>query len=440
MLAGARLPRADIAEAAAAARAGAGGSGSTPSSCPRGATGRCCAWSRSRSTIPTPDGAPLIYLIDALAGRRRRARWPSCSPTRDRGRAARRPPGRGDPAPRVADRAQQHLRHPDRRRLRRRQRPGRLRQPARLDARPAGRQDRQLHALGRPAADRRAAQLRGRGRRPSARARRRDPAPPAAQRAGWSGRARSAGGSSRPPTSATPRPPGSDCRASVSSTRGPGPSRASWPRGASAPPPSRTVRWARSSPTRRWSSSPSAAPSSLAGLEQIRGIHPPDDQAPRRGDPRRDRRAACEAPPIPRDEARARSEPGDAPLIALAEALLRARALEAGLAYELIASRAELELIVGAARRGEPEPDVRTLTGWRRELVGDDLRDLLAGRRAVAVGPDRRLRAHEEPALQHERHRRGAVEHRARQSACVIPAARWIQPRSTPCRSRVAVA
>ena len=97
------------------------------------------------------------------------------------------------------------------------------------------------------------------------------------------------------------------------------------------------------------------------------------------------------ATPIPRDEARARSEPCDAPLIALAEALLRARALEAGLAYELIASRAELELIVGAARRGEPEPDLRTLTGWRRELVGDDLRDLLAGRGSVSVGPDRRL-------------------------------------------------
>src|SRR5919108_491826 len=93
----------------------------------------------------------------------------------------------------------------------------------------------------------------------------------------------------------------------------------------------------------------------------------------------------------PRDEPRGRSDPSDAPLIALAEALLRARALEAGLAYELIASRSELELIVSAARRGEPEPDVRTLTGWRRELVGDDLSDLLAGRSAVSVGPARRL-------------------------------------------------
>ncbi len=132
-------------------------------------------------------------------------------------------------------------------------------------------------------------------------------------------------------------------------------------------------------------------PGSLQGLEQIRGIHPPTIK--RRGTAILDAIArGLRAPPIPRDEARARSEPSDAPLIALAEALLRARALEAGLAYELIASRAELELIVGAARRGEPEPDLRTLTGWRRELVGDDLRDLLAGRGSVSVGPERRLR------------------------------------------------
>jgi ribonuclease D len=78
-------------------------------------------------------------------------------------------------------------------------------------------------------------------------------------------------------------------------------------------------------------------------------------------------------------------------MIVLAEALLRARAMEAGLAYELIASRSELELIVAAARRGEPEPDVRTLNGWREELVGADLRDLLEGRSAISIGPDLRL-------------------------------------------------
>ena len=131
-------------------------------------------------------------------------------------------------------------------------------------------------------------------------------------------------------------------------------------------------------------------PSNADGLARIRGIH--RSIIKRRGD------AILAAikqgltdPPIPREPARPRSDPSDAPMIALAEALLRARALDAALAYELIASRSELEAIVGAARRSEPEPAVRTLTGWREELVGSDLRDLLAGRSAIAVGKDRRL-------------------------------------------------
>ena len=57
---------------------------------------------------------------------------------------------------------------------------------------------------------------------------------------------------------------------------------------------------------------------------------------------------------------------------------MRARAQEAGLAYELIAARADLSPIVVAARRAKPEPDVRTLRGWRRELVGAELLELLA--------------------------------------------------------------
>ena len=108
-------------------------------------------------------------------------------------------------------------------------------------------------------------------------------------------------------------------------------------------------------------------------------------------------RGVAEAPPIPRERFEARFDSADSPLIALAEALLRARALDAGLAYELIASRSELEAIVGASRRSEPEPPVRTLEGWRAELVGADLRDLLAGRSAVSIGADGRLEAHAGP-------------------------------------------
>jgi ribonuclease D len=68
---------------------------------------------------------------------------------------------------------------------------------------------------------------------------------------------------------------------------------------------------------------------------------------------------------------------------------VRTRAQEAGLAYELIAARADLAPIVVSARRGRPEPDVRTLRGWRRELVGDELLELLAGRRRLTVSGGR---------------------------------------------------
>jgi ribonuclease D len=98
------------------------------------------------------------------------------------------------------------------------------------------------------------------------------------------------------------------------------------------------------------------------------------------------------APPLRLDEGeRLGTEAVDGPTIALAEALVRARAHEAGLANELIAARADLAPIVVAARRGRDEPDVRTLRGWRRELVGAELLELLQGRRSLSVGDGGRV-------------------------------------------------
>jgi ribonuclease D len=95
-----------------------------------------------------------------------------------------------------------------------------------------------------------------------------------------------------------------------------------------------------------------------------------------------------EAPP-PELEEWTRSDPEalDAPRIALCEALVRHRVLEAGLAYELVASRADLTAIAVASRSGDGEPDVRTLQGWRRDLVGAELLELLAGRVSLRVDP-----------------------------------------------------
>ena len=129
-------------------------------------------------------------------------------------------------------------------------------------------------------------------------------------------------------------------------------------------------------------------PSSRGQLEKIRGVGGERLRQTRRGPAARRSSAAQREPPDPthrRTLAHPSPRPDDAPLVALAEALLRARAREAGLAYELLAARADLQAIVAAARAGEQEADVRTLRGWRRELAGAELLELLAGHGSLSV-------------------------------------------------------
>lgn len=80
------------------------------------------------------------------------------------------------------------------------------------------------------------------------------------------------------------------------------------------------------------------------------------------------------------------TRPEDVAVIALCEALLRTRAAAAGLAYELFATRTELQALVSGHRAGA-EPDVRVLQGWRRAVIGDELLALLAGERTLRVSP-----------------------------------------------------
>jgi ribonuclease D len=128
-------------------------------------------------------------------------------------------------------------------------------------------------------------------------------------------------------------------------------------------------------------------PESLGELTAIRGVRP--DVGRKRGaailETVRQGREG-EAPPLEEFD-RPDTDPGDAARIALCESVVRQRVLEAGLAYELVASRADLTAIVAAAREDAPEPDVRTLRGWRRDLVGAELLELLEGRRAVRATP-----------------------------------------------------
>jgi ribonuclease D len=94
--------------------------------------------------------------------------------------------------------------------------------------------------------------------------------------------------------------------------------------------------------------------------------------------------------PVRPDGGRPAEDPTAAPLVALADALVRHRAQEAEVAAQLVATQADLAAVV-AARGDGREPDVRVLSGWRRDLVGAELLDLLAGRRTVRVSPDGRL-------------------------------------------------
>jgi ribonuclease D len=128
-------------------------------------------------------------------------------------------------------------------------------------------------------------------------------------------------------------------------------------------------------------------PRDKSGLEQIRGL--PPQTLHRRGDAllsaiaRGRDREAPEPPPeaAPRD-------PADAPLVSLAQALVRHRSMESGVAVELIATQSELASLIHSLRRGQDSDRVRVSHGWRRELVGDELRELVQGRRALSVDPD----------------------------------------------------
>jgi ribonuclease D len=73
-------------------------------------------------------------------------------------------------------------------------------------------------------------------------------------------------------------------------------------------------------------------------------------------------------------------------VLPLASAVLQARCAEAGVASELVATRAELEALI-AGQAMENDGDHPLLSGWRRELAGDSLLRLLRGEIALRVLP-----------------------------------------------------
>jgi ribonuclease D len=133
-------------------------------------------------------------------------------------------------------------------------------------------------------------------------------------------------------------------------------------------------------------------PADARALEQIRGI--PQHIAKRRArEVIETVEQAQNADPVPSEDGRrTMTDKRDAPLIALSEALVRAKSLEADLAYELLASRADLtEIVVARRERRDPPREIRTLTGWRHDLVGAELIELLDGHHALAIDESGRL-------------------------------------------------
>lgn len=103
-----------------------------------------------------------------------------------------------------------------------------------------------------------------------------------------------------------------------------------------------------------------------------------------------------QAPPVklpPRPE----QPPWFAPLTALCEALVRARCEEQQVAKEIVATRDEIGEVVLETVQGRPEPPNRLLSGWRREMVGEEVLELLRGERSLRVGQDGHLVVDRQP-------------------------------------------
>jgi ribonuclease D len=133
------------------------------------------------------------------------------------------------------------------------------------------------------------------------------------------------------------------------------------------------------------------APRKLDGLSAIRNLHERivRDSGPALLDcvtkglavPADDR---PEPPPL-------RSEdPARARLVDLMDLLVQVRARESGVGRNVLATRLDLDRVVGI-HFGEPDTHPPAiLTGWRNRLVGEELRKLLDGEIVLGVDPKTR--------------------------------------------------
>jgi ribonuclease D len=81
-------------------------------------------------------------------------------------------------------------------------------------------------------------------------------------------------------------------------------------------------------------------------------------------------------------------EPESAVVLDLLEVFLRLRAIEAEIAPSYLGSRKDLAELIEFVRSESPGSPPSLLHGWRRELVGDHLEAVLAGRLWLRVDPE----------------------------------------------------
>ena len=90
-------------------------------------------------------------------------------------------------------------------------------------------------------------------------------------------------------------------------------------------------------------------------------------------------------PEVPRER---KPEPESIGLVELLQAVLKARATEAEIAPTLLATSADLQALVEAKEK-KRSVDLPLLRGWRRQLVGDLLIQILDGKVTVSVDPNK---------------------------------------------------
>lgn len=129
------------------------------------------------------------------------------------------------------------------------------------------------------------------------------------------------------------------------------------------------------------------APKSIQELRGVRGLHPSEI----------DRNGATileviqkalalppsEWPEIPREK---RPEPESTGLVELLQAVLKTRAVEADIAPTLLATTADLQALV-EAKEQRNTLELSILRGWRREIAGETLLQVLDGKTVVSVDP-----------------------------------------------------